>query len=117
MTPQLPEFQIELTKVSTKSEANPIAGDIHEHNRIGLRSKLGGTPDWIQEAESIQCPDCCRSMIFVAQIDSIEHYNEANPHGVDPLSDEQLWMFGDAGMIYVFYCFFCGATFSTTQCY
>jgi len=55
-------------------------------------------------------------MTFVAQIDSVEHAWESNPHAVDALSDDQKWMFGDVGMIYVFHCFDCMTAQSIVQC-
>ena len=117
MDPKLPEFRVKLERVAPDESAYPIGGGIPYHNHIGVRTKLGGDPDWIQEGGPVDCPSCRRRMVFVAQIDSVENANEKNPHSVDPLSGDQLWMFGDAGMIYVFFCFFCGETFSTSQCY
>lgn len=40
--------------------------------RLGLRSKLGGKPDWAQGDESPWCRRCQKAMTFVAQIDSME---------------------------------------------
>lgn len=54
-------------------------------------------------------------MTFVAQLDSIEHDDRANPHAVDCLSDEQQYVFGDVGMIYVFACLSCNETQSVMQ--
>jgi len=55
-------------------------------------------------------------MTFVAQIDSIEHDEQHNPHRVDCLSEKQQFMFGDVGMLYVFFCFECLETTSIMQC-
>ena len=55
-------------------------------------------------------------MTFVAQIDSINHDADNNPHRIDCLSREQKFMFGDVGMIYVFFCFDCLETASIMQC-
>ena len=85
--------------------------------RCGVRSKLGGTADWEQNNETPECPSCGQEMTFVAQIDSIEHDEEHNPHRVDCLSDEQEYMCGDVGMIYVFFCFECLETMSVVQSY
>jgi hypothetical protein len=54
-------------------------------------------------------------MVFIAQIDSINHDAEYNPHRVDCLSDQK-YMFGDVGMIYVFFCFDCLESTSIMQC-
>ena len=55
-------------------------------------------------------------MTFVAQIDSVEHQWKSNPHSVDALSDDQKWMFGDVGMIYVFFCFNCLEPHAEFEC-
>jgi len=55
-------------------------------------------------------------MTFVAQIDSVEHDWASNPHRVDALSDDQKWMFGDVGMIYVFFCFDCLQPHAEFEC-
>jgi len=54
-------------------------------------SKVGGSPDFLQEPEVKTCPSCGRQMGFVAQIDSMP----------DVLN------IVDNGMIYVFYCSHC----------
>ena len=48
-------------------------------------------------------------MSFVAQIDSLDID--------DPLHGPKEYMFGDVGMIYVFYCFTCQESASVFQCY
>lgn len=90
-----------------------INGD--EVDALGLGSKLGGDPDWVQEDEVPDCPSCGEKMTFVAQLDSIEHDSPFNPHRIDCLSDQQHFMFGDVGMIYVFFCFDCCETKSVFQ--
>src|ERR1700752_4590875 len=87
-----------------------------EGSDLGLRSKLGGKPEWDQTDETPICRSCRAPMTFVAQIDSIEHDYHNNPHAIDALSGEQHFMFGDVGMIYVFFCFDCSATKSIFQC-
>jgi len=74
----------------------------------GQATKLGGNPNWIQHDETPQCPSCGWPMVFVAQIDSID-YNEATWVG------DQSYMFGNVGMIYVFFCFGCSETRSIFQ--
>ena len=56
---------------------------------VGVRSKLGGEPDWLQGEE---WPECCGTrMTFYGQLDSIgDKYDLA-----------------DCGMIYVFVCYDC----------
>jgi hypothetical protein len=58
---------------------------------VGLRHKLGGEPDFLQNQAIPVCPECGKSMIFYAQLDSI--------------NDE--FCIADCGMIYVFICFDC----------
>jgi len=54
-------------------------------------------------------------MSFVAQIDSFEHNDENNPNRRD--YGKQHFMFGDVGMIYVWFCFDCLVPFATMDCY
>ena len=64
------------------------------------KTKLGGTPDWIQYP---QIPTCCgREMTFYGQIDS---------------NFDDSYDIVDAGMLYVFCCDDCAATRSVMQCY
>jgi hypothetical protein len=86
--------------------------------RLGHRSFLGGDPDWIQPNDDTpSCPGCNTPMTFVGQIDSINHDAQDNPHRTDCLSDEPKFMFGDVGLIYVFFCFDCLESASVLQCY
>jgi len=109
----LPEFRVTLTRLKEGETAYPIDGPYYECH--GQRTKLGGVPDWIQTDELPFCSNCGARMSFVAQIDSVEHEWKSNPHSVDALSDHQKWMFGDVGMIYVFFCFECSTTSSVFQ--
>src|SRR5687767_2707177 len=96
---KLPEFRVSLTRLKRGERAYPA---VHAE---GQRTKLGGDPDYIQGDRPVpKCPECGTSMMFVAQIDSVEHDSDTNPHAVDALSGKQKWMFGDVGMIYVFFC-------------
>jgi hypothetical protein len=84
---------------------------------LGRRTKFGGRPDAIQgddESEK-RCPDCYATMHFVAQIDSFEYNGEGNPNRRD-YGDTQ-FMFGDVGMIYVWFCFQCLKPHASMQCY
>ena len=67
---------------------------------LGKRSKFGGKPDWIQNNETPKCDCCKKEMEFVAQLDSIDYTGFANTNPE--------YMFGDVGMIYVFFCKKCG---------
>ena len=114
---RLPEFTVTLQRVP-KGE---LAVDPNDRSNLGKRTKLGGIPDWIQLIDDTPfCAECKASMTFVAQIDSIEHISLKNPIGMDFKHRDptkRRWMFGDVGMIYVFYCFTCGKSQSVMQCY
>jgi len=112
----LPEFKVTLTRVKKGKTAYPIGDDIDPDDYLGQRTKLGGVPDWDQEADVPVCDCCKKAMTFIAQIDSVEHDWDTNPHGVDACSDKQKWMFGDVGMIYVFFCSDCLQSKSVFQC-
>jgi hypothetical protein len=91
-------------RIIPAERAGPQPG--HPAN-IGRRTKFGGVPDTIQEGddEAKRCPQCFGPMHFVAQIDSFEFNTESNPNRKD-YGDVQ-FMFGDVGMIYVWFCFRC----------
>ncbi|MBE7686613.1 DUF1963 domain-containing protein [Tenacibaculum piscium] len=76
---------------------------------IGKRTKFGGTPEWIQNKEDIQCKSCKSEMSFVSQVDSFDFTGEIN--------ENKEFMFGDCGMIYIFFCFDCNITKSYFQEY
>lgn len=84
---------------------------------LGLRSKLGGEPDWEQDEEWPMCESCNAPMTFIAQIDSMEHNSERNPHRRDAVGVDQHYMFGDVGMLYVFLCEDCNEGKVEMQCY
>jgi hypothetical protein len=109
MADLLREYRILFERIA---DGKPLV-DVERH---GERSKLGGTPDWEQYDETPECPHCKQEMTFVAQIDSIEHDSKTNPHRVYCLSKDQDYMFGDVGMIYVFFCFDCCQSKSIFQC-
>jgi uncharacterized protein YwqG len=101
---KLREYKVALTKCAPGEHAV----DLDSVNNLGLRTKLGGEPDWEQNNEHPDCPSCTTPMSFVAQIDSIEHWSDANPHSRNPIGQGRSdFMFGDVGMIYVFFCFDC----------
>src|SRR5947209_6016712 len=104
MRERLPEFRVSLSAVTAGEEAI----DLPYPDNLGQRTKLGGDPIWIQGDETPLCPRCREEMSFVAQIDSIGH-TALEPAG--------LFMFGDVGMLYLFYCFGCGGTDAVVQSY
>jgi hypothetical protein len=55
--------------------------------KAGRRSKLGGSPAWLQGEDVPECPKCGEGMEFVLQLDSSEEIG-----------------FGDMGMLYAFLC-------------
>jgi uncharacterized protein YwqG len=109
---QLPEIRVILQRVQAGDRA--VALDYPDN--LGMRTKLGGAPTWIQGDYTPQCNSCGKRMTFVAQIDSIEHDNSHNPMRRDCLGHQD-YMFGDVGMIYVFFCFECGQPACAEQSY
>lgn len=110
----LREYRMLFEAVPVGQHANPPDG-----GEPGMRSKLGGTPDWIQESSegtTIECETCKRPMTFVAQVDSMEHRGVGyeNPHWKPPR--EQDYMFADVGMLYVFWCFRCRSGHVMYEC-
>ena len=97
MPSQLREYRVLLERV-------PHGERAVDPDALGLRSKLGGAPDWDQNDETPLCPGCGQPMVFVGQIDSVEHHDDQNPHSISPFSHQQEYMFGDVGMLYVFFC-------------
>lgn len=106
----LPEIRVELSRPQRGEKAVPL--DYPDH--LGMRTKLGGEPDWVQDFETPACVECGNDMTFVAQIDSIEHDSKLNPLRRPALGKKD-YMFGDVGMIYVFFCFECTTTQSVFQ--
>lgn len=107
----LREYRVTLTPVGD----NEAACELEYPDNLGLRTKLGGEPTFIQGGEIPDCPDCGKRLHFIAQIDSVEHKSKTNPHARD--YQEQQFMFGDVGMIYVFFCFQCCQPSCAMDCY
>jgi hypothetical protein len=99
-----PEYRVRLERVAGGAKAITVP---YPQN-LGLRTKLGGEPDWIQADETPRCDPCQRAMSLVAQIDSIDAGRQG---GTGP------YVFGDSGMLYVFYCVGCGEAALVQQCY
>lgn len=110
--PVLREYRVSLQRMNADEKA--ITENYPDSN--GIATKLGGIPNWIQGDETPGCAQCKNNMTFVAQIDSVEHYQDLNPNAIDPFKDQQ-FMFGDVGMIYVFFCFECIEPKAVFQCY
>ena len=68
---------------------------------IGTRHRLGGEPEFLQDATWPSCSSCRKAMTFYGQLDSIN----------DDIC------IADCGMIYVFVCFDCFQTTSIIQSY
>lgn len=93
---KFPEYRVRLERVPPGESA--IAVPYPDNH--GLCTKLGGEPYWIQPGVSPFCEGCQQSMAFVAQIDSIDYTGYPR--------DDVFYMFGDMGMLYIFYCVGCG---------
>lgn len=104
--PTLPQYRMLFERITPGQE----------DTRLGLRSGLGGTPKWVQDDETPTCIGCGSQMSFVGQIDSISQDEKHNPHRIDCFSHEPKFMFGDVGIIYVFFCFECLEAISVFQC-
>lgn len=114
---KLPEFRVTLTRLKAGEQAYPKDPNVYNPEILGQRTKLGGDPDWDQgDRPNPPCPGCGNATTFVAQIDSVEHDSETNPHAVDAMSEDQKWMFADVGMIYVFFCFDCCQAHAELEC-
>jgi len=105
----LKEYRAKFEIVPAGERAVPDAA------KHGIRSKLGGAPDWEQGSEIPRCSGCDSPMSFVGQIDSIEHDMDHNPNAIDWRKGQE-YMFGDVGMIYVFFCYDCLESQSVFQC-
>ena len=95
--PVFPEVAVSL-KLSPSARASSAS------SKLGHRTKLGGEPHWVQMDETPACDDCQMAMTFIGQIDSIAM--QSNALG-KTLMAKKSFMFGDAGMIYVFLCTGC----------
>ena len=107
MNKQLRQYRVLFEEIKVDNE--PIS------NELGLRSKLGGLPYWDQNEEAPICPHCKQEMVFIGQLDSIEHDEAHNPHKKNCIGGDQHYMFGDVGLIYIFLCFACQESISIVQ--
>ncbi len=56
-------------------------------------NRIGGSPTWVQDRQTVQCPRCRKAMSFLLQLDS--------PF---PLEDGGRWLWGSGGLLYLFWC-------------
>lgn len=91
--------EIPLVPAPETPEAKQAVGFKWAGEVVGHRHKLGGEPDWLQDAEIPACASCGEAMTFYGQLDSI--------------GDEHC--LADVGMIYVFVCFGCFTARSLLQ--
>jgi hypothetical protein len=92
----IPEIGLKL--VPHSKEAKDKIGFKWAGEGVGQRSKLGGSPGWIQKEIVPRC-SCGQEMTFYGQLDSI--------------GDDMC--LADCGMIYIFVCFDCCETMSILQ--
>jgi len=93
----IPPFKLRPEPLTPEAAALP--GFRWAGEGVGDRHRLGGVPEFIQEAMIPACPDCGVRMTFYAQLDSI--------------NDE--YSIADCGMVYVFVCFDCNTVSSFIQ--
>jgi hypothetical protein len=98
----LREYRVKIVPAEDAAQPAPYP------DNLGYRTKFGGKPDLIQpmDEDDKVCKKCFQPLHFIGQIDSFE--NE--------LPDSQ-FMFGDVGMIYVWFCFKCYTPFATMDGY
>jgi hypothetical protein len=106
-------YKVSIEPAASEEDAVPGASP----DEVGLRTKFGGEPYWIQDDERPTCEHCHKSMAFIGQVDSFEHQRSNNPNARDALWGEQQFMFGDVGLIYIFFCHECCEPRAVFQCY
>jgi hypothetical protein len=109
----LPKFRVTIQRMDEATRQ--FIQDGYPEN-LGLRTKFGGSPDWEQDGHDVRCPECGKPMPFVGQIDSFQHDSKHNPNRADCLSDKQKFIFGDVGMVYLFFCFECLQVQTVFEC-
>lgn len=87
---EIPAFRLRLEPLGSEAEAL-MQRPAYVDPSIGERSRLGGTPDSIQDMPWPTCSGCGQDLTFYAQLDGL-------PGGYD---------LADAGLIHVFVCFDC----------
>jgi hypothetical protein len=92
----IPEVHLRLDPQTPNAKS--VVGFKCAGDGIGNRSKIGGSPNWIQASQTPLC-SCGEQMSFYGQLDS--------------LGDKHC--LADCGLIYVFVCFDCFATQAILQ--
>jgi hypothetical protein len=92
----IPEIPLRMVPVSSKAKA--LVAGTFGYQEAGDRHKLGGNPDWVQDDETPECPECLEPMEFYGQLDHLG--------SVESLKD---------GMIFVFLCRDCHTTEALLQ--
>ena len=112
----LNQYRIKLERIG---DDEPVT-ELEYPYDVGRRTKFGGCPDGIHgDVSHPDCDECGDEMYFLAQIDSFEHSGpckEGDPE-LTELPKHIDFMFGDAGMLYIFHCFDCGETKAKSGCY
>jgi hypothetical protein len=106
-TPKFPatalkQVQVQIAQISSRWLWQD---DASSNGRENLH-RVGGNPCWIQNPEYPFCPECNSRMIFLSQISSYL-----------PTVDNSEWMWGDAGICYIFWCDMCKISGYWWQCY
>ena len=93
-----------ITRVKLKSGEEDVEhtamklSQLPSNKKAGARSKLGGSPRWVQQEAIPECPRCDRSMSFLLQL----------------ASDSDI-AFADMGLLYAFVCEKCKVLGSLIQ--
>jgi hypothetical protein len=66
--------------------------------------RVGGSPEWLQSANTPPCPRCERDMGLIAEIRSLPEDISSKHPGLET------FMFADCGRFYVFHCKACGTS-------
>jgi len=107
--PVLPELAVRLSLREEEAASRVEAGQ----PAPGGRTKLGGNPQWIQSDATPACSGCQKAMTIVAQIDSLSAEDSDLGRRLEARGS---YLFGDVGMIYVFWCSQCMGTQAVFQC-
>ena len=67
-------------------------------------NRVGGEPTWIQGPDHPSCPECSTTMSFVMQLDSLD------------VDGGPWWLWGNGGILYVFWCTECSISATLWQC-
>lgn len=93
----IPEIPLRMVPESTKAKA--VVDGSHGYVEAGDQHKIGGQPDWLQNDETPECPECEEAMDFYGQLDHLGSLENIK----------------DDGRIYVFLCRNCYTTEAVLQ--